>query len=375
MERTAARTGLSGLLDRDPATLSGGELRRLAVGCAVITEPDMLILDEPLASLDASGAVQIEALIRSLCGAGTGVVLLSQAADRLAGEATHWTVLDGGTVTAAGTPAQLIGSAELEHAGVLVPGVFGTGGVRDAGVRGPDVRGPGAAARETAAVELRGVGFGYGQDSRRRGTASQVRVLRDVDFAVRPGEIVAVTGPNGAGKSTLLRHFNGLLRPSEGEVRVCGRSIAGVPVGTVAASVGLLFQHPRDQLFERTVLREAAFGLRQLCGKAGAEGRARAALAAVGLSAAAEALHPAELPASQQRLLALATVLAREPAVLALDEPTVGLDRHGLERLGKAVDAAAGRGTAVVMVTHDLAYARATAHRVLELDGGSLREI
>ena len=92
VERTAARTGLSGLLDRDPATLSGGELRRLAVGCAVIAEPDMLILDEPLASLDAAGAAQIEALVRSLCGAGTGVVLLSQAADRLAGEATHWTV-------------------------------------------------------------------------------------------------------------------------------------------------------------------------------------------------------------------------------------------------------------------------------------------
>jgi energy-coupling factor transport system ATP-binding protein len=200
-------------------------------------------------------------------------------------------------------------------------------------------------------------------------------ILRNVDFAVRPGEIVAVTGPNGAGKSTLLRHFNGLLRPSEGDVRVCGRSTAGVPVGTVAASVGLLFQHPRDQLFERTVLREAAFGLRQLVGKAGAEGRARAALAAVGLSAAAESVHPAELPASQQRLLALATVLAREPAVLALDEPTVGLDRTGLEHLGRAVNAAAARGTAVVMVTHDLAYARTTAHRIFQLDAGSLREI
>ena len=171
-----------------------------------------------------------------------------------------------------------------------------------------------------------------------------------------------------------LRHFNGLLRPSEGDVRVCGRSIAGVPVGTVAASVGLLFQHPRDQLFERTVLREAAFGLRQLFGKAEAERRARAALAAVGLSTADEAVHPAELSASQQRLLALATVLAREPAVLALDEPTVGLDARGLERLGRAVSAAAARGTAVVLVTHDLAYARATAHRVLVLDGGSLRD-
>ncbi len=143
-------------------------------------------------------------------------------------------------------------------------------------------------------------------------------------------------------------------------MRVCGRSIAGVPVGTVAASVGLLFQHPRDQLFERTVLREAAFGLRQLVGKAGAEGRARAALAAVGLSAAAESVHPAELPASQQRLLALATVLAREPAVLALDEPTVGLDRTRPRASGPRRQRARRRGaTAVVMVTHDLAYARA----------------
>ncbi|PVZ53503.1 ABC transporter ATP-binding protein [Arthrobacter sp. H-02-3] len=375
VERTAARTGLSGLLDRDPATLSGGELRRLAVGCAVIAEPDMLILDEPMASLDAAGSARIEELIRGLCATGTGVVLLSQAADRLAGEAMHWTVLDAGTVTAAGVPAQLIGSAALEHAGVLVPGVLRpeAAAVPGQAPAPPAAPGPGPARLEPG-LELRGVGFGYSQDQR-RGTGPRQRVLRDVDLAVRPGEIIAVTGPNGAGKSTLLRHFNGLLRPTEGDVQVCGRSIAGVPVGTVAASVGLLFQHPRDQLFERTVLREAAFGLRQLFGKAEAEDRARAALAGVGLSAAAGAVHPAELSASQQRLLALATVLAREPAVLALDEPTVGLDRHGLERLGRAVEAAAARGTAVVMVTHDLSYARATAHRILELDGGCLREL
>jgi energy-coupling factor transport system ATP-binding protein len=406
VERTAARTGLSHLLDRDPATLSGGELRRLAVGCAVITEPDVLILDEPLASLDAAGAAQVEDLVRSLRAAGTGVVLLSQAADRLAGEATHWTILDAqtahdgrrgtaaGTVTAAGTPAQLAGSAELERAGVIGgcgPGVVGpaVGGssvLRSGGAGGSGGSGVAAGARRPgpvpaaapgpgpASLELRGVGFGYARDPRRHGAGAQDRVLRDVDFAVRPGEIIAVTGPNGAGKSTLLRHFNGLLRPSAGDVLVCGRSIAGVPVGKVAASIGLLFQHPRDQLFERTVLREAAFGLRQLSGKAGAEGKARAALAAVGLSGTEEA-HPAELSASRQRLLALATVLAREPAVLALDEPTVGLDRHGLESLQRAVERAAARGAAVVMVTHDLDYARSNAHRVLELSGGSLRQI
>ncbi|MET1022277.1 MAG: ABC transporter ATP-binding protein, partial [Arthrobacter sp.] len=223
-----------------------------------------------------------------------------------------------------------------------------------------------------APLELRGVAFGYGPDARHSGAPAHARVLRHIDFAARPGEIIALTGPNGAGKSTLLRHFNGLLRPTEGDVRVGGRSIAGVPVGTVAASVGLLFQHPRDQLFERSVLREAAFGLRQPFGKAEAELRARAALAAVGLGGM-EALHPAELSASRQRLLALATVLAREPAVLALDEPTVGLDRHGIEALQAAVGRAAARGAAVVLVTHDLGYARRNAHRVLELQDGRLR--
>ncbi|WCI09258.1 ATP-binding cassette domain-containing protein [Arthrobacter sp. OVS8] len=121
------------------------------------------------------------------------------------------------------------------------------------------------------------------------------------------------------------------------------------------------------------MLREVSFGLRRLFGK-GAGARAQAALAAVGLSADAET-HPAELPASKQRLLALATVLVREPAVLVLDEPTVGLDRRGLEFLHRAVEDSAARGAAVVLVTHDLSYARATAHRVLKLSGGGLQEL
>ncbi|WP_427132407.1 ABC transporter ATP-binding protein [Pseudarthrobacter sp. S9] len=374
--RTAVLTGLDRFLDRDPSTLSGGELRRLAVACAAITGPDVLVLDEPLASLDGAGASQVRDLIRGLLDAGTAVVLLSQAADGLAREASHWIVLDrhsgSGTVTASGPPAQVAGSAELDRAGVVLPDGPGFDGPGAAGHGVPGART--ALSGAPAALELTGIGFRYGAANKRPSTRPGEQVLRDLDLAVQPGEIVAVTGPNGTGKSTLLRHFNGLLRPTSGDVLVGGTSIAGSPTGRVAASVGLLFQHPRDQLFERTVLREVSFGIRRLIGAEAAGTRALEALAAVGLSGAAEA-HPAELPASQQRLLALATVLAREPSVLALDEPTVGLDRHGLERLGQAVDAATARGAAVVLVTHDLAYARAHAHRILELDGGRLREV
>lgn len=385
--RIAELTGLDALLGRDPATLSGGELRRLAIACAVVTDPDVLVLDEPLSSLDAAGVIQARDLIRRLTHAGTAVVVLSQAADGLARSAAHWLVLDGGTATAGGPPRELIRSAELARTGTVIHAVTHTAAARTvlqtpviqapviqapAAVRHPGHKaGPGHAPKSqpVPALELNSVGFSFPPG---RGAAGEP-VLRNLCLAVQPGEIVAITGRNGAGKSTLLRHLNGLLRPDTGEVRVSGTSIAGLPAGRVAVSVGLLFQHPRDQLFERTVLREVSFGLRRLFGKeAGA--RAQAALAAVGLSADAET-HPAELPASKQRLLALATVLAREPAVLVLDEPTVGLDRHGLEFLHRAVEDSAARGAAVVLVTHEISYARATAHRVLKLSGGGLQEL
>ena len=368
VSRSAELLGLTALLDRSPATLSGGEQRRLALGCALIMGPDVLILDEPLASLDAAGAAQLRTLIHGLTAAGTAVVLLSQSADELAGTADHWVVLDAGTVTAAGSPGAVAVSPELAATGVVVAVAPGSA---------PPARSamPPAAVGDVPLLDIRNLAFSYPapvvQDQYQ--DPDPAPLLAGLDLVVRAGETVAITGPNGAGKSTLLRTLNGLRVPTAGEIRIRGGAIAGIPAGTLAADVGLLFQHPRDQLFERTVLREVSFGLRQLWGRERAGARAAEALAAVGLADAVDA-HPAELPSSQQRLLALATVLAREPAVLALDEPTIGLDRHGLAALQAAFGAAAARGAAVVLVTHDLDYARRTAHRVLALTDGRLRE-
>lgn len=385
VERTAALLGLTDLLDHDPARLSGGQLRRLAIGCAIVTDPRVLIMDEPFASLDSAGAAGLARLVRDLVRRGTAVVVLSQVVDAPLLYAGTWHVLAGGRVAASGTPAEL-----QPGSGLLPPGIRYAASLAD----GDDAARPHKAARPALpagvpagtaapapALELRRVSFVYPAGGRKtprrplrgRGPedAKQPQVLQDVNLAVSPGEIVAVTGPNGAGKSTLLRHLNGLLRPTSGQVLVRGNDIAGTPAGNVARSVGLLFQQPRDQLFERTVLREVRFGLDRLFPPGEAGGRALEALAAVGLAGAAGE-HPAELPASSQRLLALATVLARKPSVLALDEPTVALDGDGLALLDAAVRAAAGEGAAVVLVTHDLNYAGATAHRVVTLDGGRL---
>lgn len=374
VRQVAALTGLDHLLDRDPAKISGGELRRLAVGCAIITEPDVLILDEPFASLDTGGAAALAALVRHLVADGTAVVVLSQAVDALLSDAHHWMLLRNGTSVVAGTPAQLASSPELAAAGVMGAST-GRGSPQTQQPPRPPTAGVESLRTGAPALELRDVSFSYGGPRRRRWVrraaedTARPAVLDGLSLSVHPGEIVAVTGANGAGKSTLLRHLNGLLQPLAGSVRIKGQDIAGLLPGKVADDVGLLFQHPRDQLFERTAEREVGFGL-----AAGPEAIAsvRRSLAAAGLAEAARK-NPAELPASQQRLLALATVLARQPSVLALDEPTVALDRNGLADLETAVRQAAAVGAAVVLVTHDLVYAQSLAHRTVVLADGKLR--
>ncbi|MDR6417135.1 ATP-binding cassette domain-containing protein [Pseudarthrobacter sulfonivorans] len=376
VRRVASLTGLDSLLDRDPARISGGELRRLAIGCAIITGPAVLVLDEPFASLDTDGAAALTALVRSLVAGGTAVVVLSQAVDALLSGADRWILLNDGAPVVEGTPAQLATSPELAAAGVIGTGTKGDHSPPQRPARAhPADAGSGPAG--VPALELRDVSFAYDRPRARRRfrrvSTGAVRpaVLDGVCLSVHPGEIVAVIGPNGAGKTTLLRHLNGLLRPLAGSVRINGQDIAGLLPGTVAADVSLLFQDPRDQLFERTAEREVGFGL---AGGPAAAASVRRALSAVGLAEAA-GKHPAELPASLQRLLALATVLARQPSVMALDEPTVALDRHGLARLDTAVRHAAAEGAAVVLVTHDLDYARSTAHRIVRLDAGRLQGV
>ncbi|GAB4099548.1 ABC transporter ATP-binding protein [Sinomonas halotolerans] len=360
----AAEVGLGALLEHPVEGLSGGQLRRLALACALVDDPRVLVLDSPESSLDADGVAALGRAVRGLRRRGAAVVLVGSCAGPLARSADHWVVLGAGTVAAEGPPAVVRPSAAFASSGVLPadpaeaepPVPAGAPAVRAAPVHG---RSP-----AQAAAELEGVRVSYRSRS--------VPVLVDAHLAVAAGETVAVAGPNGAGKSTLLRTLAGLVRPEAGTVRITGRDVGGIPAGRIAEQVGTLFQDPRDQLFERTCEREVAFGLARLgLGPGEVRPRALEALDAVGLAAAASR-HPYELPGSHQRLLALATVLARRPRVLVLDEPTVGLDRDGLEALERTIAAAAEAGTAVVLATHALPWAGRRADRVLALSGGRI---
>jgi energy-coupling factor transport system ATP-binding protein len=198
------------------------------------------------------------------------------------------------------------------------------------------------------------------------------RALDGVDLEIRAGERVAIVGQNGSGKTTLVRHFNGLLRPTEGRVLVDGADAAGRRVAALAASVGLAFQDPDRQIFAARVRNEIAFGPRNL-GRTGPE-LERAiddALVATGLDAEAQT-NPYDLGYSRRKLLALASILAMGTPIVVLDEPTTGQDARGIERIRAIVDRLAAEGRTVVGISHDMRFVADSFERVVVMRDGRI---
>ncbi len=370
---TARRLRLTDLLERDPRRLSGGQLQRTVLAAAVVGNPRVLVLDEPFQGLDTAAQADVAAVLEDLRSNGTGIVicgpLLPADSDAGAPAGSRVVALAEGRQVFAGSLAEARG-ARLDRFGI---GTYGAA---------PDVSpaqdqavppGGGAAVHPAPArpadgplVKLRGVSFAYGQDA-------AAHVLREIDLRVGRGDVLALTGANGSGKSTLLQLFNGLLRPTSGSVELAGKVMGRSAVGRVAGTVGFLFQDTDQQLFERTVLREVSYGPAAAGRKrADAAERARTALAAVGLEQVAGE-HPYELGFVQRRLVALASIIASGPALWVLDEPTAGLDQRGRALMARLILGHAAAGGAVVLATHDDAFARAVCTRVLELTEGRLR--
>ena len=197
-----------------------------------------------------------------------------------------------------------------------------------------------------------------------------VRALDGVDLHIRPGERVALVGQNGSGKTTLVRHFNGLLRPTEGRILVDGLDAATMRVAQLSRRIGLVFQDPDQQIFSGTVRGEVEFGPRNL-GMTAAEREVSVerALAAVGLESEAST-NPYDLGGARRKLLALASVLAMRTPVLILDEPTTGQDARGVATVRRVIDAVGAEGRTVVAISHDMEFVAETFERVAVLRAG-----
>jgi energy-coupling factor transport system ATP-binding protein len=212
-------------------------------------------------------------------------------------------------------------------------------------------------------LALEGVGFVYPDGT---------RALTGVDLTIVPGEVVAIVGQNGSGKSTLVRHLDGLLRPTEGRVLHDGTDVAEVRVAALAAAVGIVFQNPDRQIFAGKVRTEVEFGPRIL-GRSTQEAAdaATAALELVGLADLAD-VNPYDLGFSRRKLLALASVLAMDTAVVVLDEPTTGQDARGVARIQRVVEGLVTAGRTVIAISHDMRFVAETFGRIVVMGAGRI---
>ena len=387
VDEALALVGLSEARDRPPRTLSGGEQKRLALASVLAMRPRVLVLDEPTSGLDPRARRAVLSAIDRLRrerGREMTVVMASQDADAVVGFADRVAVLQQGKVAFTGTPTAAFADANrVADWGLDVPQLAFL-----AHLLGRDR--PFFSLKE-ASDALRGLtppgtGNGRGQGKARRVSKPLIAIrdlsyrypdaeewaLRGLNLDVAEGEWLAIVGVNGSGKSTLIKHLNGLLKPTDGEVRVGGADTRQKQVGELARLVGYLPQNPDRMLFSATVREEVAYGPRRL-GLRGAELERRVMETLESLELLPYADHPpAVLGYGLRRRVALACVLAMRTPVLVLDEPAVGLDRKGVSRLMRILLGRHREGATVVLVTHDLRLAAHYAQRVAVLRRGHL---
>ncbi|MBQ7801162.1 MAG: energy-coupling factor transporter ATPase [Oscillospiraceae bacterium] len=209
-----------------------------------------------------------------------------------------------------------------------------------------------------------------------QGTPFEHQALMDVSFSVRRGEFLGIIGHTGSGKSTLMQQLNGLLKPTSGKILLDGKDIWSDKKLTRQARfrVGLVFQYPEYQLFEETVYRDIAFGPRNMGLKEDEiDRRVRDAARAVGLTDAQLQVSPFDLSGGQKRRVAIAGVIAMEPEVLILDEPTAGLDPAGrAEILGYIEHYRKTHNAAILMVSHSMDDVARLTERLLVMNGSKL---
>ena len=222
-----------------------------------------------------------------------------------------------------------------------------------------------------AILEMEQVSYTYGA-----GSPFEQQALRNVSFQTVPGELLGIIGHTGSGKSTLIRHLNGLLRPSAGQIRLDGQDIWERPkeIRSIRFRVGMVFQYPEYQLFEETVRKDIAFGPRNMgLSEEEIDRRVQEAAALVGLSPELLEKSPFDLSGGEKRRAAIAGVMAMEPEILILDEPTAGLDPRGRERVFAMIrEYRRQRDTTVLLVSHSMEDVARLADRVLVMEQGQI---
>jgi energy-coupling factor transport system ATP-binding protein len=385
------RVRLEGFEDRQPATLSGGQKQRLAIASVLAIEPRILCLDEPTTDLDPVGKLGVFEIAADLKERDDVTLIVVEHETEETLDADRIVVLRDGRVVADRPAREVLRDVELLEESRVMPlqvaRFFRERGVPkgelpltpEEGIEEFRRRGWRVSAERyrelVAADEARERGYGEAlievEDLSHR-YPNGVVALEGVDLNVRRGEFLAVLGQNGSGKTTLVKHFNGLLEPTGGSVRVGGEETVEQGVRRLGQRVGYVFQNPDHQIFSDTVADEVAFGpkIRGL-GEDETKERIEEALAAVGLEGY-EGEDPFSLTKGERQRVAVASVLAVRPEVLILDEPTTGLDHAEQRSMMELVRRLNEAGSTIIVVTHTMWVVAEYAHRAVVMKDGRM---
>ena len=422
VEKALRSVGMWKMRSSSPNRLSGGQKQRVAIAGVIAMKPKCIVLDEPTAMLDPGGRAEVIRTVHELNRTeGVTVILITHYMEEVV-NADRVIVMDQGKVVLTGTPREIFSQAELLRQHRLdVPQVtllayeLKKAGldIRDGiltveeltkeldGLIGKQKRPESKSQQHTETPEdISAAGHktpGQETDSRDEeqetdgrhqicvehlnyiydpGTSYERKALDHISFTVGKGEFIGLIGHTGSGKSTLIQHLNGLNKASSGRILIDGEDIYsdGYSMKELRFKVGLVFQYPEHQLFESDVLKDICFGPKnQGLSDEEALARARAAMRSVGLDESFEKKSPFDLSGGQKRRAAIAGILAMNPEVLVLDEPTAGLDPKGRDEiLDLLKDLHEERDITIILVSHSMEDVANYVSRIIVMDEGRI---
>lgn len=387
--------GMSKAKRRAPHLLSGGQKQRVAIAGILAMEPKYIVLDEPTAMLDPIGRREVLSTLKRLNREkNMTVVIITHNMDE-AVLADRVVVMDKGKIIIDDVPETVFADVEkIKETGLDVPQVTEFAyrlkkcgfdikndiltieqGIEEIK---PFIKNGTVTFDEEKSfekgepiIELKNVSYQYSS-----GGPAVRSAVKNVSLVVNKGDFLAVIGHTGSGKSTLLQMFNALTKPSSGEVFVNGKNIAdkNTNLREIRTTVGLVFQYPEHQLFEETVRRDIAFGpVNMGLSDEEIEERVKYACEIAGVDEKWLEKSPFELSGGQKRRVAIAGILAMEPKVLVLDEPTAGLDPMSRKKLLKRIRKMHDEyGITIVLVSHDMEDVAECAKRVVVMNEGEV---
>ncbi|MBN1264709.1 MAG: ABC transporter ATP-binding protein [Anaerolineales bacterium] len=362
VDETLDHLGILNLRDRETFMLSGGEKQKVALAGVLVMRPKILLLDEPLASLDPASAQEALQIFRRLADEGISVMLVEHRVDDVLGIRPDTVLyIEDGRISYSGSPEGLMEIADFHR--IKLPAIY----VMERARKEPEqVYEPKVGSSEVGMfgdelLSFEHVDFRYSKET--------PQVLYDVSFQVCKGDVVGILGPNGAGKTTLVKHALGLLKPTEGTVKLQGVDTRDTTVAACAKSVGYAFQNPAQMLFAPTVQEELEFGPRNI--------RIPEGEMAENIEWALSTLNieefrsspPLALSYGQQKRVSIGAILSMRSRILALDEPTAGQDFWNYRYFMDSILQMPGFD-AVIFITHDLDLALTYATKLLLVANG-----